>query len=123
RCYVRRLQCAWLHADPMPQWVRPIAERCDGLLPNRDGRVNRELATLLTHFRRSGVLTTPVHAKLLDALKASADARQQQIHYFYCLRLIGDSPWTAQQKDDLLAWYDATKTWTGGASDTPVLGE
>src|SRR5205823_6884377 len=79
-----------------------------------------ELAILLTYFRREKVLDEPVHAKLLDALLKSKDDRQQQIHYFYCLRLLHDG-WTTKQKDELLAWYEATKTWTGGFSFTPFL--
>ena len=44
----------------------------------------------------------------------------QQIHYFYCLRLLHDG-WTQDEKDRLLAWFDSTKTWTGGHSFTPFL--
>src|SRR5207249_11463 len=62
----------------------------------------------------------PFHQKLLSALQASKDDRGQQIHYFYCLRLLHEG-WTPQQKSDLLAWYDSTKTWTGGFSFTPFL--
>ncbi len=61
-----------------------------------------------------------MHAKLLQALKDSAGDRPQQIHYFYCLRLLRDG-WTAEQKADLLAWYDGTRTWTGGHSFSGFL--
>src|SRR5262249_22785067 len=51
--------------------------------------------------------------------KSNGD-RMQQIHYFYCLRLLKDG-WTAKDRTDLAAWYDTTKTWTGGHSFTPFL--
>jgi putative heme-binding domain-containing protein len=66
------------------------------------------------------VLTSPVHARILAALAAASKDRLQQIHYFYCLRLLHDG-WTPAQKDELLSWYDATKTWQGGHSFTPFL--
>ncbi len=90
------------------------------MFPHRDWRVNRELAILLTEFRREGLLRTPVHAKLLKALLANPKDRLQQIHYFYCLRLLHEG-WTAEQKSALLAWYEATKSWTGGHGFTPFL--
>src|SRR5262245_28372060 len=77
--------------------------------------VNRELAILLTHFRRTKVLEGPVHTALLEALQASKGDREQQIHYFYCLRLLHEG-WTAEQKQALAAWYDSTRDWRGGAS-------
>src|SRR5262249_27988223 len=55
--------------------------------PNTDNAVSRELAILLTYARRSGLTSAPVHKMLLQAMLASTD-RQQQIHYFYCLRLL-----------------------------------
>ncbi len=118
--YLRTVQMALLHAGAPPKEAEAVARRCDELFPHRDMRVNRELAILLTHFRRTAILRTPVHAKLLQALKDSAGDRPQQIHYFYCLRLLRDG-WTAEQKADLLAWYDGTRTWTGGHSFSGFL--
>jgi putative heme-binding domain-containing protein len=118
--WLRTAQLALFHTKERPGTVQEIAERCLGLFPHSDWRVNRELAILLTYFRKEGILQAPVHARLLDALESSAGDRPQQIHYFYCLRLLHDG-WTAAQKDRLLAWYDGTKTWTGGHSFTPFL--
>jgi putative heme-binding domain-containing protein len=118
--YLRTLQMALIHVGPRPIWVYQIAEQCDKLFPHKDGRVNRELAILLTQFRRDALLTKPVHARLLHALLADKGDRQQQIHYFYCLRFLHDG-WTPEQKSALLAWYDSTKIWTGGHSFTPFL--
>ncbi|HZY86684.1 MAG TPA: HEAT repeat domain-containing protein [Gemmataceae bacterium] len=118
--WLRTIQMALLHAGAPVADVQAIAGRCDGLFPHKDWRVNRELAILLTHFQTKGLLAHPAQPKLLAALKASAGDRPQQIHYFYCLRLLKDG-WTRQQKDDLLAWYDATRSWSGGHSFTPFL--
>jgi putative heme-binding domain-containing protein len=118
--YLRTVQLALLHAGTPPKECETIARACDSLFPHRDARVNRELAILLTHFRRTGVLDTPVHARLLQAIEDSAGDRQQQIHYFYCLRLLHDG-WTAEQKAELLAWYDGTRSWSGGHSFSGFL--
>ena len=117
--HLRTIEMALIHTSKRPGSVRGIALECLELFPHKDWRVNRELAILLTGFRRSKILDEPVHAKLLDALLKDKD-RQQQIHYFYCLRLLHDG-WTPEQKAKLLAWYDSTKTWTGGFSFTPFL--
>src|SRR5260370_20338133 len=111
---------ALIHAERRPIWVQGIAQQCDKLFPNPDGRANRDLAILLTDFRREGLLGAQVNGKLLDALQASKGDRQQQIHYFYCLRLIPDG-WTPEQKSALAAWYSGTQTWHGGHSFTPFL--
>jgi putative heme-binding domain-containing protein len=110
-----------IHTTHRPGSVRGIALSCLEHFPNADWRVNRELAIVLTHFRREKkILDEPVHAKLLEALLKAKDDRQQQIHYFYCLRLLHDG-WTPEQKSQLLAWFDTTKTWSGGHSFMPFL--
>src|SRR5262249_3119787 len=118
--YLRTVQMALVHTKDRPGSVRGIAVDCWEHFPHADARVNRELAILLPPFHRDGVLEEPVHEKLLAALLSSKSDRQQQIHYFYCLRFLYND-WTPQQKDQLLAWYDSTKEWTGGHSFTPVL--
>jgi putative heme-binding domain-containing protein len=118
--YLRTVQMALIHTTSRPGSVRGIALDCLEMFPHADWRVSRELAILLTHFRRDRTLDEPVHTKLFDALLAAKDDRLLQIHYFYCLRLLHEG-WTADQKDALLAWYDGTKTWEGGHSFTPFL--
>jgi putative heme-binding domain-containing protein len=118
--HLRTIEMALVHTSKRPGSVRGIALECLEQFPHKDWRVNRELAILLTYFRRDKVLDEPVHAKLLSALLKDAEDRQQQIHYFYCLRLLHDG-WTAEQKAKLLAWYDGTKSWSGGFSFTPFL--
>lgn len=117
---LRTLQLALVHTGIRPESVRRLASACAGMFPHRDWRVNRELAILLTAFARERLLSQPIHERLLASLESSRDSRAQQIHYFYCLRLLHEG-WSAQQKHSLLAWYDATKDWRGGASFTPYL--
>ena len=52
---------------------------------------------------------------MLAALEASKGDKQQQIHYFYCLRLLADG-WTPEQHARLAAWFDSTQNWNGGSS-------
>jgi len=118
--YLRTLQLALIHTTERPGSVRGIALDCWERFPHSDARVNRELAILLTAFRRENILDEPVHARLLQALHDSSGDRPQQIHYFYCLRLLHQG-WTPQQKEQLLSWFETTRTWTGGHSFTPFL--
>jgi putative heme-binding domain-containing protein len=118
--YLRTVQMALIHTTQRPGSIRGLALDCLEMFPHKDWRVSRELAILLTHLRRDRTLDEQVHTKLLDALLAAKDERLQQIHYFYCLRLLTEG-WTTDQKDALLAWYDSTKTWEGGHSFTPFL--
>jgi putative heme-binding domain-containing protein len=111
--YLRTMQLALIHAPARLENVKIGAERCSRLFPHQDERVNRELATLLTYFSREALLKQPVHVRLLQVLAAGKESRAQQIHYFYCLRLLHDG-WTPEQKKTLLVWYDSTQTWLGG---------
>src|SRR5205823_1378347 len=117
---LRTIEVALVHTTARPASVKRIAERAWEQFPAKDSRVNRELAILLTYCRREHLLDQPVHARLLAALDAARDDRQQQIHYFYCLRLLHEG-WTAEEKGRLLAWYDGTRAWSGGFSFTPFL--
>jgi putative heme-binding domain-containing protein len=118
--YLRAVQLVLVHTTDRPPIVRLLAETCFALFPHKDWRVNRELAILLAYFGKEALIDKPVHTILLEALRANPNDRQQQIHYFLCLRLLHKG-WTAEQKQALLAWYDATKTWTGGHSFSPFL--
>jgi putative heme-binding domain-containing protein len=118
--YLRTLQLALIHIPSRPAPVREIAQQCVRLFPQASWRVNRELAILLTAFQREGLLATPITEKLYQALEASAGDRAQQIHYFYCLRLLKEG-WTPAMKRGLALWYDGTQSWRGGFSFTPFL--
>jgi putative heme-binding domain-containing protein len=117
--FARTVQLACCQLDKAPGLAQ-IGKACDSLFPHKDRLVNRELAIVLTHLRRTEEIDTDVHAKLLAALAASKGDREQQIHYFYCLRLLHDG-WTKEQKAALLDWYEQTRTWSGGASFTGFL--
>ncbi len=118
--YLRTVQVALCHAEPTSGLVQPIAARCLRSFPHADWRVNRELAILLTHFQRAGQLRHDATPRLMSALLSSANDRLQQIHYFYCLRLLHEG-WSPENRKALAAWYEGTKTWSGGASFTPFL--
>jgi putative heme-binding domain-containing protein len=113
--HLRTIQLACFHTAKLPAAAKDVAVECDNLFPHAHALVNRELAIVLTHFRRTKVIETEVVGKLLDALEASKGDRQQQIHYFYCLRLLAEG-WTPEQHARLSAWYDSTQNWNGGAS-------
>jgi putative heme-binding domain-containing protein len=100
--------------------VKELAGRCEKVFPHTDKFVNRELAILLTHYRRTGLLPAQVQAKLVAALEAAAGDQAQQIHYFYCMRLLQEG-WTPEQKQALVKWYESTRDWKGGFSFTPFL--
>src|SRR5262249_25126932 len=118
---LRTLQLALIHTGKdRPGTVKEIAADCDKRFPHADVRVNRELAILLVGFRREGILVASVVGKLVKAMTNPKEDRQQQIHYFYCLRLLKEG-WTPDQKQDALTWYEGTKTWQGGFSFTPFL--
>ncbi len=118
--YLRTAQMALIHTTERPGSVRGIALECLDMFPHKDWRVNRELSILLTDFRHHKILDEPVHAKLLAAIGSSQGDRMQQIHYFYCLRLLHEG-WTDDQKNLLVQWFESTRDWTGGHSFTPFL--
>ncbi len=114
--WARTCQLALIHAPAKsPAELAAIAKRCAALFPHPNKFVSRELAILLTHFRREKIIGEPVHEELLKALQAANGDREQQIHYFYCLRLLHDG-WTAEQKNALLGWFESTAPWSGGNS-------
>jgi putative heme-binding domain-containing protein len=113
--WLRTIQLALIHCKERPHAVRGIAVECRDLFPHKDKFVNRELAILLAEFARAKEINQGVVGKLLTAMKESADDRPQQIHYFYCMRIMKDD-WKPEQKSELLAWFESTRTWTGGNS-------
>ncbi len=118
---LRTWQLACIHGqlDGKEPIVQKAIEQWFTQFPSGDDRINRELAILLTHAHRSNWTTLPVNGKLVDVLLKTSD-RQQSIHYFYCLRLLYNG-WTAEQKQQVVDWFEKTRTWTGGHSFTPFL--
>ena len=117
--YLRTLELVLLHTPTKdrPGSVRGIALECMDLFPGKDWRVNRELALLLTEFRRENVLAADegVAGRIIKALLDAKGDRQQQIHYFYCLRFLPDG-WTPEEKKEVAEWYEGTRGWSGGNS-------
>ncbi len=122
--YLRTVQLALLHTPPdkRPGSVRGIALECEELFPTKDGRVNRELAVVLTYLRRDNTLGPDdgVTAKIIQALLDAKGDRQQQIHYLSCLRFLTDG-WTPAQKKAVAEWYEGTHAWKGGDSFSGYL--
>ena len=117
--WLRTWQLVLVHTKPDPDRLKVFASAVRAFWAVEDKPVRRELAILLTHFGREKLLAD-VHTLLLDALLKAGDDRPQQIHYFYCLRLLREG-WSLEQKGRLLAWYEGTKAWSGGHSFTPFL--
>jgi putative heme-binding domain-containing protein len=119
--YLRTWQLALIHCETaaLTPAARQMLARLTYQFPSTDQRIAREAAILLTHGRRAGLFREPVHAKLLDALLREKD-QAQQIHYFYCLRLLHEG-WTPPQKQAVLHWYEGTRSWGGGMSFAPFL--
>jgi putative heme-binding domain-containing protein len=113
--WLRTVQLALIHTAGNAEEIKPMAARCLKMFPAEDKMVCREMAIVLAHCRKEGIIDEPVHTALLKALLAAKGDRQQQIHYFYCLRVLHQG-WTAEQKDELLAWFGSTDGWTGGYS-------
>src|SRR5262249_51506042 len=100
--------------------IKSVAARCDKLFPHKDAFVNRALAIVLTHCKRTKQLDSAVHAKLLAVLAASGGEPDPQHAYFFWPRRLPPH-WTSAQKAALVAWYESTRDWKGGHSFTPFL--
>jgi putative heme-binding domain-containing protein len=113
------VQLVLIHGNQQPTMAATLGDWIWRAFPTGNTRLDRELAIGLTHLRRAGTIRHPVHARLLDQLTRGRD-QAEQIHLFYCLRLLHDG-WTPEQKARLLSWFDSTKTWSGGHSFAPYL--
>jgi putative heme-binding domain-containing protein len=118
--WLRTTQLAMIHCKARPIWVKAIAKQCEALFPQKDWRVNRELAILLVAFQLENQLEQPIQPLLIKGLNASKDDRQQQIHYVYCMRLLKNG-WTPDAAEAVTTWYDSTRDWKGGHSFVPFL--
>jgi putative heme-binding domain-containing protein len=113
--WLRVLELALLHTTQRPDSVKTIAAKTYDLFPHANDFVNRSLAIALTQFQREGILAKPFQAKVIPLLQDSKGDREQQIHYYYCLRLLKDG-WRSEDCLALAEWYDRTKTWTGDSN-------
>lgn len=119
---LRTWQMAIIHSDldgKQPVLQKAIQKWYDQF-PTSDDRVNRELAILLVHACKQDWTTLSVPKKLVDEIAKSTTNRQQQIYYFYVMRLM-HRDWSEPLKMAVLAWFEQTRTWTGGHSFTPFM--
>ncbi|MCS7168145.1 MAG: c-type cytochrome [Gemmatales bacterium] len=117
---LRATQLVALYSSLRPESAKQIGRIAWHRFPHTDALVNRELAIVLVWAARENLLTESVQAKLLAEMTKASTDRPQQIHYYYCLRLVHRG-WTAEQKEQILRWYQNTYSWTGGHSFTPYL--
>lgn len=118
---LRTWQLVCIHGDldgKNPE-VQKAIDNWYSRFPSSDDSVNRELIILLVHAHRSAWSALPIPGKILDVMQKTSD-RQQQIHYFYCTRLLNNG-WTSQHKQQMVKWFEQTRTWTGGHSFTPFM--
>lgn len=118
--WLRTMQLTLIHTNSRPSEVKMLATQCFNLFPQQDSRVNKELAIVLAHLQREGHLKQPWQAKVVPLLQDAKGEREQQIHYFYCLRVLKEG-WTPAERQALTEWYERTRTWTGGNSFTGFL--
>lgn len=91
------------------EFVKTTGVKLLASFPAKDLSVNRELQIVLAHMELPGAID-----KLL-AYQAVSKSQEEQIHTAYCLRTI-QSGWTREQRDSFVAWFDAAREMTGGAS-------
>ena len=88
---------------------RRLGARAIESFPSADWRLDRELALLLAYAQPDGA-----RSRLL-AQQRSGASRAQQIHYAYCLRLIGGE-WTEEEIREMYSWFGPALQWKGGHS-------
>ncbi len=117
--YLRTVQLALIHTRQRAP--EKLVKRLSAQFPHTDRSANRELAILLTHWSQTRLVEPVVHSRLLSALEAAGEDREQQIHYFLCLRLLRHEHWSPEERRSLLSWYAAVRGGEGGGSYLPFL--
>lgn len=111
--YLRVLELGFIRnpadAGFATQATAPIVPRLRGLFPHADWRVTRELQVLLAYMQDEAAIE-PMLRHLY-----SGQSQEEQIHTVYCLRALRRG-WTAEQREQLVAWFDAGREMGGGAS-------
>lgn len=115
-----QMVCVHAELDGKSPVIQQAINKWFSHFPATDYRINRELAILLVHAHRQGWTELAVPEKLVTELGKTTNDRQQQIYYFYTLRLLYRG-WTTALKNSVLAWFEQTKTWSGGHSFTPFM--
>ena len=111
---VRTMQLALCHTTERPASVKAIGVAWVPMFPHPDWRISRELAVTLADLEKERIVDD-FHERLLGEMIKEKTDREQQIHYAYCLR-VAQRGWSEKDKIKLIAWYDSTKSWSGGNS-------
>ena len=132
---------AW--ANPRRKWPRRSPRSSTPSIPNKDGRANRELVSLLVYLdspdrrrqdrggdghgarRRDGSRDrrSPQPSRRLRPRRAgvsSSRPNRQQIAYAFALRN-ATAGWTPELRKAFFAWFPRTHEWKGGNSFTKFL--
>lgn len=81
----------------------------DALYPANDTTLNRELCRLLVAVEAPGVV-----ARTLELL-AAAPTQEEQIHYAYCLRVLGGGA-NLEEREAYFGWFNRAAALRGGNS-------
>ena len=111
---VRAMELALCHTSERPDSIKAIGKAWVPLFPYPDWRISRELAIVLADLEKEQQVDD-FHDRLLGEMTKEKTDREQQIHYAYCLR-VAKRGWNEKNKEALVAWYDSTKSWSGGNS-------
>lgn len=98
-----------LQGDAPPPIREKLAAAILAWFPHADARLTREMAVLIAYWAPPGGMD-----KLLGALRPDLP-HEEQIYLAYCARATA-SPWTLEQKQRLLDWFESASAWRGGNS-------
>lgn len=95
--------------DPAPQLRDQIVAQINDKFPSGDGRITRELATVLVYLRAPQIVPRVV-AELIEA-----PSQEDQIYFAMALRDQQDG-WTEQARRAYFAWFNDAASSRGGMS-------
>lgn len=128
---------------PAPDVAAKIVPQFDAIYPSKDGRANRELASLLVYLDSPTVVAKTLaemntardeetevaigdllsrhdgYARAVQAVSSSRPNRQQ-IAYAFALRN-ATTGWTPELRKAFFAWFPRTHEWKGGNSFTKFI--
>ena len=107
---VFHLACLEVEGGCRESLRKQLADIVSPRFPAADEALNREYARTLSYANHPGAI-----ASILAQIPDDDSSQQLQIHYVYCLRTIREG-WTPEQKKALVAWFQKSKDWRGGAS-------
>lgn len=111
--YLRTLQMAYIRdvikSESKIGLVPLVAPLLLDRFPTDDWRINRELQVVLAHMNAPGAIDEML------AYLTPDKSQEEQIHTVYCLRAITEG-WTAEQRKQLVDWFDRGREMGGGAS-------